>query len=138
MKTMKDIIEMKNAILCVVLPFVLFWIGLLLGASSGSMVVYLVSMIPFYVYVYFGTNLYENTDCRNALVASAFIGVVSLIAVIVAYFAGILPQSDYVLLVLKSSVLNAVVMSLFSFCGLFCVAFNMRWGCLWYGWPDSE
>ncbi len=138
MKTMKGIMEMKNAVLCVVFPFVLFWLGLLLGAGSGSMLVYLVSMIPFYVYVYFGTNLYENADCRKALVTSAFIGVVSLVSVIVAYFAGFLPQSDYVLFVLRSSVLNVVVMTLFSFCGLFCVAFNMRWGSLWYGWPDSK
>ena len=63
MKNLKNIIELKNAVLCVVFPFVLFWLGLLLGAGSGSMLVYLVSMIPFYGYVYFGTNLYENTDC---------------------------------------------------------------------------
>ncbi|WP_073187276.1 hypothetical protein [Fibrobacter sp. UWP2] len=138
MRMLKDIMELKNAVFCVVLPFVLFWIGLLWGASSGSMLVYLVSMIPFYGYVYFGTNLYENTDCRNALVASAFIGVVSLVFVIVAYYAGFFPKSDYFLFVLRSSVLNAVVMMFFSFCGLLCVAFNMRWGSLWYSWPESK
>lgn len=113
MRKLKDIMELKNAIFCVVLPFVLFWIGLLWGASSGSMLVYLVSMIPFYGYVYFGTNLYENADCRNVLVASSFIGVVSLIFVIVAYFVGFFPKSDYFLFVLRSSVLNAVVMAFF-------------------------
>lgn len=138
MRKLKDIMELKNAIFCVVLPFVLFWIGLLWGASSGSMLVYLVSMIPFYGYVYFGTNLYENADCRNVLVASSFIGVVSLIFVIVAYFVGFFPKSDYFLFVLRSSVLNAVVMAFFSFCGLLCVAFNMRWGSLWHSWPESK
>lgn len=138
MKMLKDIMNLKNAILCVVLPFILFWTGLLLGANSESMLVHFASMMPFYCYVYFGTNLYEKADCRNALIASSFVGVVSLIFVIVVYFSGILPNSDYFTFVLRSSVLNAIVMSFFSFCGLFCVAFNMRWGSLWYSWPDPE
>lgn len=130
--------DVKDFVVCIVLPFVLFWGGLFVGASFDSIIVYLASMLPFYIYVYIGTNACNDHFYRDFLALSSCFGVVSLVAVVIAFFTGFFPQSGYFIGLLRASATNAVVMTFYAFFGILCVANGWRWGCVFNDWPKSK
>jgi len=140
MKPEKNVIDrMKRSTACFVTPFILFWVGLFFASLFDSILTSLVSLVPFYMYIFFAVNKSEQANYRNSLLSSCFFATLSLLILSFLLSIGVFYDYKFVEAVGHAAIVNTPFMMFFIFGGFFCVTLGIRWGCLWYdGWPDSK
>lgn len=92
--------DRKGVILGLVVPFILFWTGILSPLYTDNFLVWVFSLVPFYVYV-FG---YLSEKTSYAPLASAYNFIFSLCVCVFCWFA-----FDVVNVVLVMSIVNIPV-----------------------------
>lgn len=122
----KDFDLATKAVFCLGVPFILFWAGVISASFSTSMLVHLAAMVPLYLFVFVCVNLSKFEDVRNGLMASLLLALGSLIFVIIAFLAGLLPDSDWFVTFGNVAIINAPVLFVFAFCGTICETFDFR------------
>ncbi len=137
-----DLEDTRDVVLCVIVPFVLFWGGILLASFFPYVLIKPLGLFPFFVYVYFGSNLSVRPVFRNMLLLDSVFGLVSigfvLCVFIVLVILDVWPDVLFLNNFVSSSLVNAPLLLVFVFFGAMSVGGNMRWGCWDEEWPDKE
>ena len=77
----------KRAVFSLVIPFMLFVIGMFFGAFYDSMFIWILSLFPFYFYTFVFVNLSRLTEVRNGVMGSTYLAFLSLIVLVLALSA---------------------------------------------------
>lgn len=128
--------NLKDVILCIVIPFTLFWFGIVVASFSSFELFMPLGLIPFYIYSYFAANISVRPVYREIMIAQHFVGIISLAALIFAFLFGWFPEADFVKNLNASALLNLPFLFLITIFGSISVGGNMRWGSWDDRWPD--
>ena len=132
-----NIENVTDAVLCIVVPFLLFWGGIVASSFLPFAIFMPLGLIPFYVYTYFSANLSVRPVYREMMIECHFVGIASLVAFVATFLIGVLPDVVFVKNMNGSALLNLPFLILVTLFGAFSVGCNMRWGCWDEGWPES-
>ena len=121
-----DFDETKRAVFCLVIPFILFVIGMFFGAFSNSMLIWVVSLFPFYFYTFVFVNLSSLNEVRNGVMGSTYLAFFSLIVLVALFVVGFLPNSEWFTSLGREAFLNMPFVFAFSLVGTICEALDCR------------
>jgi len=139
MEKSKNIVDRSEPVtVCYVIPFFLFWGGFLAVSFFESAFAYLFALTPFFIYVFFAVNVSELSEVRQHFLSSLLLAVLSDGVMAFLLATGLFTDCKFLRSVGQAAFVNVPFLLFFAFCGFFCVAFRLRWGCLFYDWPDSK
>lgn len=76
-------IEPKEIVLGLVIPFFLFWGGILTPIITDSLIVWILCLVPFYGFVIISDNVLRGKIDRSTFVSSIFLGFLSSVVLFV-------------------------------------------------------
>lgn len=79
--------DLNDFILGCVIPFILFWGGILTPVVTDSLLVWIFCLVPFYGFVIVSDNVLRGRVSESTFVASIILGIFSSILLSVALFA---------------------------------------------------
>ena len=128
MKTpkMTDYEKMIGALFCLIIPFLLFWSGLFVAAFFDSILTHLISLIPFYLYIFLFVNLSRKKAIRNGLMGSTYLALISLIILVALLILDFMPNYEYFLFLGRAAAANAPVVFAFALFGTFFETLDFR------------
>lgn len=121
-----DFDETKRAVFCLVVPFMLFVIGMFFGAFCDSMLIWVLSLFPFYFYTFVFVNLSRLSEVRNGVMGSIYLAFFSLIILVVLFVAGFFQNSEWFIFLGREAFLNAPLVFAFALAGTICETFDFR------------
>ena len=116
----------KRAVFSLVIPFMLFVIGMFFGAFYDSMFIWILSLFPFYFYTFVFVNLSRLTEVRNGVMGSTYLAFLSLIVLVVLFVVGFWPDSEWFTFLGREAFLNTPFVIAFTLVGTICETFDFR------------
>lgn len=116
----------KRALFCLVVPFILFVVGMFFGSFFDSMLIWVLSLFPFYFYAFVFVNLSRLAEVRNGIMGSTYLALFSLVFLVVLFVAGFLPDSEWFTFLGREAFLNTPIVFAFALVGTVCETFDFR------------
>ena len=128
MKTpkMTDYEKMIGALFCLIIPFLLFWSGLFVAAFFDSILTHLISLIPFYSYIFLFVNLSKEKNIRNGLMGSTYIAFFSLVILVILLILDFMPNSEYFAFLGNAAAVHTPIVFAFALLGTFAETLDLR------------
>ncbi len=106
----------REILLGLIIPFILFWGGILTPVVTDSLLVWIFCLVPFYGFVVISDNVLRGTVDRSTFVGSIFMGLMSSVLLAVMLFVA--PSENEVYrTICRMGVLNVIPSFLFMLFG---------------------
>lgn len=102
----------REKLLGLVIPFILFWGGILTPIITDSLLVWVLCLVPFYGFVVVADNVLRGKVDRSTFVGAIFMGLISSVLLAVMLF--IVPfENEVYRIVCRMGILNIIPSFLF-------------------------